>query len=405
MGKSIVMLGTLDTKGIEFQYLRERVMEKGHNVLLIDAGVMEATVLKPDINHHEVARAAGTTIERIVEEGKEHPAIEAMTRGAVKIVQDLFHAGKIDGIISCGGTMNTSLGTAAMRALPIGIPKVMVSTNASSDTRAYLEHKDIVMIPAVADVLGLNTVTKRVLAKAAGAIVGMVEADPGPIPSERPVIGATMHGDYMHVMELCKQRFEEKGYELICFHAIGNGGKTLEEFIEMGAVKGVFDFVTHELVYEVLSGPMDAGPKRLLTAGKMGVPQVVVPGKVDVISFFSALGVPEAFKGRKTWMHNPQIGVVRLNKEEMTAVGKRMVEKLNTAVGPTAVMLPLRGLSVYGKGWEAFYDQEADYALFDVMKKNLKPEIQVVEVDCHINDDLFAQKATDLMDDLMRMTP
>jgi uncharacterized protein (UPF0261 family) len=404
MPKTILMLGTLDTKGLEFQFIRDLIIEKGHKVILIDVGVGEHRSLKPDISHDEVAQAAGTTIDEIVKQGKEALANERMAKGAVSVVKKLYQSGNIDGIISLGGTMGTSLGTAVMRSLPIGIPKVMVSTMASSDTRVYLDNKDIVMIPSVADILGLNPLTKRVLTIAAGAITGMVEADPGPIRSEKPIIGATMQGDLMHCMQLCKQRIEEKGYELITFAAVGAGGKTLEEFIEKGMIHGVFDLVPHETIYEVFDGPLDAGPNRLEMAGKKGIPQVIVPGKLDVIAFSSVSGVSERFKGRQTWMHNPQLGVVRLNKEEMALVGERLVEKLNRSVGPTAVILPLRGLSVYGKGWEEFYDQEADFALFDILKKNLKPEIRVLEIDCHINDHLFAEKAADLLDELMHVS-
>lgn len=404
MPRTILMLGTLDTKGAEFQFVRDKIIEKGHKVILIDAGVGEHRSLKPDVSHDEVAQAAGTTIDEIVKQGREALANELMTKGAVSVVGRLYQSGDVDGIISLGGTMGTSLGTAVMRSLPIGIPKVMVSTMASSDTRVYLDNKDIVMIPSVADILGLNPLTKRVLTIAAGAITGMVELDPGPIRSEKPIIGATMQGDLMHCMQLCKQRIEEKGYELITFAAVGAGGKTLEEFIEKRMINGVFDLVPHETIYEVFDGPLDAGPNRLETAGKKGIPQVIVPGKLDVIAFSSVSGVSERFKGRKTWMHNPQLGVVRLNKEEMALVGGRLVEKLNRSAGPTGVLIPLRGLSVYGKGWEEFYDQEADFALFDMLKKNLKPEIRVLEVNCHINDDLFAEKAADLLDELMRIS-
>lgn len=300
--------------------------------------------------------------------------------------------------------MGTSLATAVMRILPIGIPKVMVSTMASSDTRPYLDNKDIVMIPSVADIVGLNPVTKRVLATAAGAIIGMVTTDPGPVTSEKSLIGLTLHGDLMPCMHFSKTLFETMGYEVVVFAAVGSGGKTMEELIEQGVINGVFDLVTHEIPCYLFGGICDAGPSRLEAAGKKGIPQLVVPAKTDILSFSAGLGLPERFKGRTVWMHNPDLGLVKLKKEEMTLVGETIAEKLNRAVGPTAVIIPKGGLSSYGKGWEEFADKEADLALFNVLKKRLRPEIRIVEVDSHINDRLFAERATDLLDEMMQKT-
>jgi uncharacterized protein (UPF0261 family) len=401
MGKTILLLGTMDTKGLEFEYVKEKITGQGHRAVVIDVGVLGKPLLKPDISHEEVAQSAGTSLQEVITQGQEGAAIEVMAKGAVSIVQGLYRSGKIDGILALGGSMGTSLATAVMRTLPIGIPKVMVSTMAASDTRPYLDNKDIVMIPSVADVVGLNPVTKRVLATASGAIVGMVTADPGPIRSDKPLIGMTLHGDLMPCMVACKSMLEKRGYEVVVFAAVGSGGKTLEELIEQGVIHGVLDLVTHEIACYLYSGLCDAGPSRLEAAARKGIPQLVVPGKVDIVSFSSATGMPERFKGRKAWMHNPNLGAVRLNKEEMSLVAETMVKKLNQSVGPTAVIIPRRGLSAYGKGWEKFYDGEADFALFEILKTGLKPEITVVEVDAHIIDPLFAERATDLLDELM----
>jgi uncharacterized protein (UPF0261 family) len=402
MGKTILVLGTMDTKGLEFGYVKEKITENGHGVIVLDAGILGAPQLESDISNEEVAQAAGTSISDLVAQGKEGVAIELMTKGAASIVQGLYHAGKIHGILALGGSMGTSLATAVMRRLPIGIPKLMVSTMASSDTRPYLDNKDIVMMPSVGDIVGLNRVTKRVLAIAAGAIVGMVTADPGPIRSDKPLIGLTLHGDLMSCMYACKSMLEEKGYEMAVFAAVGSGGKTLEELVEHGVIDGVFDLVTHEIACHLYGGLCDAGPSRLEAAGRKGIPQLIVPGKVDIITFSTGLGIPERFEGRKTWMHNPDLGLIRLNKQEMSLVAEVMVEKLNKSVGPTAMIIPQRGLSNYGKGWEHFYDEEADLALFEILKKGLKPEIQIVELDAHIKDSLFAERATDLLDEMMQ---
>jgi uncharacterized protein (UPF0261 family) len=403
MEKTILLLGTMDTKGVEFGYAKEKITDKGHHTIVIDVGILGDPLLKPDISREDVAQSAGSSLQEAIAQGKESVAIELMTKGAVSIVQNLYNSGKIDGILALGGSMGTSLATAVMRTLPIGMPKVMVSTMASSDVRPYVDNKDIVMIPSVADIVGLNRVTKRVLAIAAGAIVGMVTADTGPIRSDKPLIGLTLHGDLMPCMYACKSMLEKRGYEVVVFAAVGSGGKTLEELIEQDVINGTFDLVTHEIACHVFGGLCDAGSGRLEAAGRKGIPQLVVPGKADIISFSGRLGVPERFKGRKIWMHNPDLGVIRLNKEEMSLVAETMAQKLNKSVGPTAVIIPKHGLSAYGKGWEDFYDAEADLALFEILKKRLKPEIKVVEVDAHINDRLFAERATDVLDELMHM--
>jgi uncharacterized protein (UPF0261 family) len=404
MKKTILLLGTMDTKGIEFGYAKEKIEDKGHRALVIDVGILGDPLLNVDISREQVARSAGTSLQDTIAQGKEGVAIELMAKGAARIVQSLYHSGQIDGILALGGSMGTSLATAVMRTLPIGMPKVMVSTMASGDTRPYVDNKDIVMIPSVSDIVGLNRVTKRVLAIAAGAIVGMVSADPGPIRSDKPLIGLTLHGDLMPCMYACKSILEKRGYDVVVFAAVGSGGKTLEELIEQDVIDGAFDLVTHEIVCHLFGGLCDAGPLRLEAAGRKGIPQLVVPGKLDVFSFSPRQGLPERFKGRTIWMHNPDLAVIRLNKEEMSLVAETMVKKLNKSVGPTAVIIPKRGLSGYGKGWEDFYDAEADFALFGILKERLKPEIKVVEVDAHIKDRLFAERATDLMDELMRKT-
>ncbi len=402
MEKTILLLGTMDTKGSEFGYVKEKITENGHRVIVIDAGILGAPQLQADISNEEVAQAVGTSIRDLVAQGKEGVAIELMTKGASNIVQRLHRTGKFDGILALGGSMGTSLATAVMRTLPIGIPKVMVSTMASSDTRVYLDNKDIVMIPSVADIVGLNPVTKRVLATAAGAISGMVASDPGPIPSEKPLIGLTLHGDLMPCMHFSKTMLEAKGYEVVVFAAVGSGGKTMEELIEQDVINGVFDLVTHEITCHHFGGLCDAGPSRLEAAGKKGIPQLVVPAKTDILSFSPSLGLPERFQGRRAWMHNPDLGLVKLNKEEMTLVGETMAEKLNRAVGSTAIIIPKGALSCYGKGWEEFADEEADLALLEILKKKLRPEVSVVEVDAGINERRFAETATNLLDEIFK---
>ena len=400
MEKTIVLLATLDTKGIELGYFRERIIEQGHKVIVVDVGILGTPLLKPDITREEVAQAAGTKLEEIVSLGKRAEAMRLMTEGAVKIVHRLYQSGRLDGIASLGGTTGTALACAVMRSLPIGIPKVMVSTVASADTRPYLDTKDIVMIPSVTDILGLNRITKRILATAAGAIAGMVGSDPGPIPSDKPIIGVTIHGNLMPCVYSAKAILEAKGYEVIGFPAAGIGGKTLEEWIEQGLIDGVFDLVTRELVDNIFGGLCDAGPSRLEAAGRKGIPQLVAPGDADSISLNMTQEIPQRWKGRRLYWHNLVFGGVQANKDEMILVAKVMAEKLNKAIGPTAVIIPRRGFSYYGEDWRR--DPAADSAFVEVLKSSLKPEVAVVEVDARVNDELFAQKAAILLDELMR---
>jgi uncharacterized protein (UPF0261 family) len=399
MQKTIVLLGTLDTKGIEFRYVKEKIIEQGCHVIVVDAGILGKPLLEPDITREQVAQAAGLSIQNLASSGDENKAIEQMSKGATAIVHELYQSGKLDGILSLGGTMGTALATAAMRALPIGVPKVMVSTVAAWDTRSYLGAKDITMIPPVADIVGLNRITKRMLSTAAGAVVGMVQADPGPVPSEKPLIGVTLHGDMMHCMYVIKEMLEERGYEVIVFAAVGTGGRALEEWVEQGLIDGVLDLVTHEVAANVCSGLCDAGPHRLEAAGRKGIPQVITPAKSEgAFCFNPTLGTPEHVTGRKVWVHSPVVATVRLNKEEMFVLGKVMAEKLNRATGPTAVVIPKKGFScrdIEGNDW---HDPEANLAFIQALKTGLRPEIELVELDAHIDDRIFAEKAAHLLE-------
>jgi uncharacterized protein (UPF0261 family) len=401
MQKTVVLLGTLDTKGIEFGYVKDKIIEQGCHAVVIDAGILCKPLTKPEITREQVAQAAGTTLEDIVSMGDEEKAIALMSKGATSIVQELYQSGRLDGILSLGGTMGTFLATGAMRALPIGVPKVMVSTVAAWDTRLYLGAKDITMIPPVADILGLNRITKRMLTTAAGAIIGMVRADAGPLASEKPLIAITLHGDMMPCLITAKKVLEERGYEVIVFPATGTGGKAMEEWIEQGLINGVFDMITHELMCNLFDGLENAGPDRLEAAGKKGIPQVVAPGKAEAISFDMTHGMPEHLKGRKTWMHTSVVGVVHATKEEMALFGRVMAEKLNRAHGPVMVIIPKKGFSSRDKQGDEWYEPESNMVLIENLKKNIEPKIEIVEVDAHINDTLFAEKAAILLDKLM----
>jgi uncharacterized protein (UPF0261 family) len=401
MQKTIVLIGTLDTKGAEYGYIRDRIVEQGPRVIVVDVGILGKPLFQPDITREQVAQAAGVSIEEVASSKEEGEAIQPMSEGAVKIVQELHRSGKLDGILALGGSMGTMLGTAAMRALPLGIAKVMVSTQASGDTRPYVGTKDIVMIPSLADIVGLNRITKNVLTVAAGAVVGMVNAAPGPVLCDKPLIGLTLQGDLMPCANSVMELLEQRGYEVVVLHAVGIGGRTLEEWIEQGLIDGVFDLVTTEVLQHMYGGLNDAGPARLEAAGTKGIPQLVAPGKADIITFDGTQGIPEHLRGRKLLVHTPIRVMARTTKEERAELGRVMAEKLNKAIGPTAVIIPKKGFSGPDKEGNDWHDPEANLALIDALKRNLKPEIKLVEVDAHINDKLFAETAAMLLHELM----
>ena len=400
MGKTIVLMGALDTKGAEYRYIKERIEEQGFRVIVIDVGMRGKPLFQPDITREQVAQTAGFDIEELAS-GEEGEGIQVMLKGASKIVHELRQSGKLDGILSLGGTMGTYIGTAVMRTLPLGIPKVMVSTQASGDTRPYIDTKDIVMIPSLADIVGLNLITKSVLNIAAGAIVGMVKAAPSHMLSDKPLIGLTIDGHLMPCANFFMELLEKKGYEVVVLHAVGIGGKTLEDWIAQGLINGVFDLATTEVLQHMFGGLYDSGPSRLETAGLKGIPQLVAPGKIDTINFDSTQKIPERFRNRKIYMHSPVRFAIKTNKEERVQFGKVMAEKLNKATGPTAVIIPKKGFSRVDAEGSELYDPEANLAFINELKRNLRSDIRVVEVDAHINDRMFAEKAAILLDELM----
>jgi uncharacterized protein (UPF0261 family) len=395
---TIAILGTMDTKGEEHAFVAEQIRRRGHQVLVIDVGTLGEPLLKPDVTRQEVASAAGADLEAIVRKRDRGEAIAVMSKGAPIVLVELAEAKKIDGVISLGGGGGTAIGTAAMRALPIGFPKLMVSTLASGNTAQYVGAKDIVMFPSIVDVAGLNRISRQILTRAAGAICGMVEAvaetdtvKGGHRTEDKPIIVASMFGNTTDCVQAARKILEGAGYEVLVFHATGTGGRTMESLIETGLVAGVLDITTTEWADELVGGFLSAGPTRLEAAGTHGVPAIVVPGCLDMVNFHGPESVPSKFKGRNFYQHNPQVTLMRTTPEECAQLGKIIAEKLNASRGPVTVLLPLKGVSVISAPGQKFYDASADAALFDALKKNLRKEIKVVEMDCNINDARFAK--------------
>ena len=400
--KYILIIATLDTKGVEVLYLKNLIEESGHRCLVMDTGTLNPPSFIPDILRDEVAQAVGTTIEEILRAKDKGRAIHLMCEGAARVVTRLYEEGKIEGVIGLGGAQGTDIGTRAMRALPFGFPKLMVSTVASGFNQfgTFVGTKDLTMMHSVVDILGLNAFLRSILANAAGSIVGMVEKSRKMERSEKKQIGMTIYGTTTLGSMQAKAYLEERGYEIVAFHPNGTGGRAMEEMIEAGLFHGILDYTTHELMDELVGGGHRAGPNRLEAAGKMGIPQVVAPGSVDFIIGGSERTLPEKWRTRNYVVHNSFITLVRANPEEMRRVGEIMAEKLNQAKGPTVVMIPLRGFSYHNKIGDKLYDEEGNQAFIRSLKANLRG-IKVIEIDAHINDAEFAIPAAQEIERLL----
>ena len=387
---TVALLGTMDTKGREHAFVAELIRARGHQTLLIDLGTDGPPQTAPDISREEVAALAGVDLAAIRARHDRGEAVAAMSQAAPIILEKLRSEGKIDGVISLGGGGGTAIATAGMRALPLGFPKLMVSTLASGNTAQYVGVKDIVMMPSIVDVAGLNRISRQILTRAAGAICGMVESQP-PAADDKPIIVASMFGNTTDCVQHAKTILENAGYEVLVFHATGTGGKTMESLIESGLVSGVLDITTTEWADELCGGVLGAGPTRLEAAARRGIPAIVTPGCLDMVNFHAPETVPAKFAGRTLYKHNPQVTLMRTNVNECKQLGKILAEKLNLSTGPITVLLPWDGISVISTQGQPFYDGEADEALFDTLKSHLRKDIPVIEMDTTINDPAFAE--------------
>lgn len=385
MAKTVVIVATLDTKSREVQYLKRRIEEDGVETVVVDAGVLGQPCFTPDIASEEVARLGGTTLQELRASKDEGEVMGMMTTGATEAVQELHQEGRLDGIISLGGSMGTSLGTHVMRSLPFGVPKLMVSTMASRDISPWIGCKDIVFFPSVTDLAGLNRMTKRTLASAAAAIVGMVKAEVGPPEADKPVVGVGILGATEGCIRNAQPLLEGLGYEVIIFHTVGAGGRALEELILQGVTKAVLETSVQELFGHILNSPYDAGPDRFENAGQAGIPQVVLPGNADFIAWGPPETLPQQYRGRQIHMHNPSICLVRSNAAEMRFLGETLAAKLNKGRGPAAVVIPTRGFSEYSREGMFFHDPKTDAVFGAALREALKPEVEVIDVASNIN--------------------
>ncbi len=401
---TVVLLGTMDTKGVEYGFLRDRVREGGCEVVVVDAGVLGRPLIEADVGRDEVATAAGVTVEALASANDRGEAVARMAEGAAVVVSRLFDDGRLHGILGVGGSGGSTLVTRAMRALPIGVPKVMVSTVASGDTSPYVGAVDITMMYSVVDIAGINRVSARILSNAAAGIAGMARSyAESPASAEtRPLIGATMFGVTTACVTVAREALEERGYEVLVFHATGTGGQSMEALVEAGFLAGVLDTTTTELADEVAGGVLSAGPERLEMAGAKGVPQVVSLGALDMVNFGPMATVPERFRERNLYVHNPNITLMRTTAAECAELGAMIARKLSAAKGPLALFIPRRGVSAIAVEGGVFHDPEADAALIDTLLAGLPENMEVHDLDMEINDPRFAKAMASRLDELVR---
>ena len=390
---SIFLLATLDTKGAEADFVRDRLVALGMQVILVDTGCLGQPAVNADVSREEVFQAAQTDLQALIAAQDRGEAIATAAYGAAALIEAAHRDGQLTGVLALGGSAGTMIGTAAMRRLPLGVPKLMVSTLASGSVRQYVGDKDITMMNSVVDIAGINRISRKILTNAAAAMAGMVRHPADDAADDRPLIAATMFGVTTPCVQQARETLEQHGYEVLVFHATGNGGQAMESLIKEGLLAGVLDITTTELADELVGGVLSAGPERLTAAAACGVPQVVSVGALDMVNFGPLETIPEKFRpDRFFYRHNPSVTLMRTTFEENQQLGTEICRKLATARGPASILLPLQGVSAIDREGQPFHDPAAREALFDSVRAH-RGATEVVELDCHINDAQFARAA------------
>lgn len=403
MMKTVYILATLDTKGVEAAFVRDQLARLKVPAQIVDTGCIGSPAVEADIPRDEVFKAAGTSLAAMREKNDRGEAVKMAAKGVSVLIKDLYDRGDVGGILGLGGSAGTIIGTSAMRALPIGVPKVMVSTLASGTVRQFVGDKDILMMNSIVDILGINRISRPILQNAARAVAGMVSLPAAPAEgADKPLVAVTMFGVTTKGVMRAKETLEKAGYEVLVFHATGNGGQAMESLIAEGLIAGVLDLTTTELADELCGGFLTAGPERLTAAGKAGIPQVVSVGAVDMVNFYAPDSVPARYKGRKFYQHNPVVTLMRTTSEENTRIGADLGAKVAAAKGPKSILLPKRGVSAIDAAGQPFDDPEARQALFTAIRQSAKG-VEIAELDNHINDPEFADAAARKLLDLMKV--
>lgn len=399
---TVVLVGTLDTKGIEYAYLAERIREHGVDVILVDTGILAEPLVPPDVTREEVAAAVGADVAALAAAGDRGAAVEVMAHGAAEVVRRLHADGRLDAIGALGGSGGSALATHAMRALPIGVPKLMVSTVASGDTSPYVGSVDVTMMYSVVDISGVNSVSARIMSNAAGALAGMAGATVPSLGDGRPIVVASMFGVTTPAVTTARERLEELGYEVLVFHQTGAGGGSMEKLLEAGFAVGSLDVTTTELCDQVAGGVLVAVPERVESAGRAGIPQVVSLGALDMVNFGPLETVPERYRDRNLYVHNPTITLMRTTAAECREIARLLAGKLNAATGPTALYVPLRGVSAIATEGQVFHDPEADEALFATLRELVDAAtVEVHELELDVNDPVFALEMANRLHELI----
>ena len=403
MSGTVLLVGALDTKGAEYAFVKELIEAAGLQTLVVDFGVMGQPAFEPDVSRAEVAAAGGGDLAYLASGTRKDEAMRTMAQGLASVVERLYGEGRFDGILGMGGSGGTSIATAAMRTLPVGVPKVMVSTVGGGDVSVYAGSKDITFMPSVVDVAGINRLSRAIYANAAGAIAGMVKTEAEATAAERPLIAASMFGNTTAAVDHARGLLEAEGYEVLVFHATGSGGRTMEDLISDGYIAGCLDMTTTELADEICDGVFSAGPDRVQAAPRQGVPTVIVPGCVDMANFGGIETVPDHYRERTLYEWNPEVTLLRTNEEENRQMGAMLAAAANAGqAGKVSVLIPLGGVSMLDSEGDRFWDPGADQACYDALKNDLRADIPLLEMDANINDPEFAEKAVALLLEMLQ---
>ena len=403
MSATVLLVGALDTKGVEYAFVKDLIEAAGLQTVVVDFGVMGQPAFEPDVSRAEVAAAGGGDLAYLASGSHKDEAMRTMAEGLASVVERLYGEGRFDGILGMGGSGGTSIATAAMRTLPVGVPKVMVSTVGGGDVSAYAGSKDITFMPSVVDVAGINRLSRAIYANAAGAIAGMVQTEAEAAAEERPLIAASMFGNTTTAVDHARGLLEAEGYEVLVFHATGSGGRTMEDLISADYMDGCLDITTTELADEICGGVFNAGPERVQAAPRQGIPTVIVPGCVDMANFGGIETVPEQYRERTLYEWNPEVTLLRTNEEENRQMGAMLAAAANGAQpGKVVVLIPLKGVSMLDSEGDRFWDPAADSACFDALKADLRADIPLIEMDANINDPEFSAKAVSLLLEMLR---
>ena len=403
MSGTVLLVGALDTKGAEYAFVKDLIEAAGLQTLVVDFGVMGQPAFEPDVSRAEVAIAGGGNLSYLASGTRKDEAMRTMAQGLASVVERLYDEGRFDGILGMGGSGGTSIATSAMRTLPVGVPKVMVSTVGGGDVSAYAGSKDITFMPSVVDVAGINRLSRAIYANAAGAIAGMVKTEADATAEERPLIAASMFGNTTAAVDHARGLLEAEGYEVLVFHATGSGGRTMEDLISDGYIAACLDMTTTELADEICDGVFSAGPDRVQAAPRKGVPTVIVPGCVDMANFGGIETVPDHYRERTLYEWNPEVTLLRTNEEENRQMGAMLAAAANAGqAGKVSVLIPLGGVSMLDSEGDRFWDPDADQACYDALKNDLRADIPLIEMDANINDPGFAERAVALLLEMLR---